>query len=74
VRRELVALPGGALLVDTPGLRLVAPPEEGDAPVPLLDKAQVRRERRASERAFHREIYRDLRRRRRDREEHEERR
>jgi ribosome biogenesis GTPase len=72
VRRELVALPGGALLVDTPGLRLVAPLEDGDAPVPLLvDKAQVRRERRARERAHHREIYRDLRDRRREREERE---
>jgi ribosome biogenesis GTPase / thiamine phosphate phosphatase len=68
VRRELVALPGGALLIDTPGLRLVAPLEDSDAPVPLLDKAQVRRERRAREREFHREIYRDLRDRRRDRE------
>jgi ribosome biogenesis GTPase / thiamine phosphate phosphatase len=68
VRRELIALPGGALLIDTPGLRLVAPLEDGDAPVPLLDKAQVRRERRARERAFHREHYRDMRERRRDRE------
>jgi ribosome biogenesis GTPase / thiamine phosphate phosphatase len=68
VRRELVALPSGALLIDTPGLRLVAPLEDGDAPVPLLDKAQVRRERRARERAFHREHYRDMRERRRDRE------
>ncbi len=74
VRRELVALPGGALLVDTPGLRLVAPLEDGDAPVPLLDKTQVRRERRARERAFHREIYREARSRRRDREEREGRR
>ena len=68
VRRELVGLPGGALLVDTPGLRLVAPLEDEDEPVPLLDKAQVKRERRARERAFHREIYRDSRARRRARE------
>jgi ribosome biogenesis GTPase len=68
VRRELVPLPDGALLIDTPGLRLVAPLEEGDEPVPLLDKAQVKRERRARERAFHREIYREMRERRRDRE------
>ena len=32
VRRELVQLPGGALLVDTPGLRLVAPLEDADEP------------------------------------------
>jgi ribosome biogenesis GTPase / thiamine phosphate phosphatase len=68
VRRELVPLPGGALLVDTPGLRLVAPLEDGDEPVPLLDKAQVKRERRARERAFHREIYREMRDRKRSRE------
>ena len=68
VRRELVSLPGGALLIDTPGLRLVAPLEDADAPEPLLDTAQVRRERRARERSFHREIYRDMRERRRDRE------
>jgi ribosome biogenesis GTPase len=68
VRRELVPLPGGALLVDTPGLRLVAPLEEGDEPVPLLDKAQAKRERRARERAFHRGIYREMRARKRDRE------
>ena len=70
VRRELAVLPGGALLVDTPGLRLVAPLEDGDAPVPLVeDKAQLRRERRARERAFHREHYRAMRAHRRDREE-----
>ena len=68
VRRELVPLPGGALLVDTPGLRLVAPLEDADQPVPMLDSAQLRRERRARERAFHREHYRDMRERRRDRE------
>lgn len=68
VRRELVPLPGGALLVDTPGLRLVAPLEEGDEPVPLLDKAQAKRERRERERAFHRGIYRDMRARKRARE------
>jgi len=60
-RRELVTLPGGALLVDTPGLRLVAPLEEGDEPVPLLDKAQVKRERRAREREFGRTYYRSMR-------------
>ena len=74
VRRELVALPGGALLLDTPGLRSVAPLDDGDAPVPLLDKAAVKRERRARERAFHREIYRDMRERRRDRERRDDRR
>jgi ribosome biogenesis GTPase len=74
VRRELVALPGGALLVDTPGLRSVAPLDDGDAPVPLLDKAAVKRERRARERAFHREIYRDMRDRRRERERRDDRR
>jgi ribosome biogenesis GTPase / thiamine phosphate phosphatase len=68
VRRELVGLPGGALLIDTPGLRLVAPLEDGDAPVPLVDRAQERRERRERDRAFHRAIYRDMRERRRDRE------
>jgi ribosome biogenesis GTPase len=69
VRRELVALPGGALLIDTPGLRLVAPVEDGDEPVPLVDKQQAKRERRERERAFHRTIYRDMRERRRGREE-----
>ncbi len=68
VRRELVELPGGGLLVDTPGLRLVAPLEDADAPVPMLDRAQVRRERRARERAVHRQIHRDQRRRRKERE------
>ncbi len=68
VRRELVSLPGGALLVDTPGLRLVAPLEESDEPVPLLDKAQVKRERRAREREFHRGVYREMREKRRSRE------
>ena len=68
VRRELVPLPGGALLVDTPGLRLVAPLEDADEPVPMLDKAQVKRERRARERAFHREVYREMRERKRSRE------
>jgi ribosome biogenesis GTPase len=68
VRRELVELPGGGLVIDTPGLRLVAPVEDHDAPVPLIDTAQARRERRERERAFHREIYRDLRARKRDRE------
>jgi ribosome biogenesis GTPase len=68
VRRELVPLPGGALLIDTPGLRLVAPLEDADEEVPLLDKAQLKRERRAREREFHRGIYRDMRARKRDRE------
>ena len=36
VRRELIALPDGALLIDTPGLRSVAPTEDGDPEVPLL--------------------------------------
>jgi ribosome biogenesis GTPase len=67
-RRELITLPGGALLVDTPGLRLVAPLEETDEPVPLLDKAQVKRERRAREREFHRGVYREMREKRRNRE------
>ncbi len=71
VRRELLTLPGGALLIDTPGLRLVAPIEEGDPEVPLLDKAQLMRERRARERAFHRSIYRESRRRKRERERRE---
>jgi ribosome biogenesis GTPase len=71
VRRELVPLPDGALLVDTPGLRLVAPLEDADEEVPLLDKAQLKRERRAREREFHRGIYRQMRERRRDRERRE---
>jgi ribosome biogenesis GTPase len=68
VRRELVPLPGGALLIDTPGLRLVAPLEDADEEVPLLDKQQLQRERRARAREFHRGIYRDMRARKRDRE------
>ncbi len=68
VRRELVPLPGGALLIDTPGLRSVAPLEDTDEEVPLLDKTQVKRERRAREREFHRGIYRELREKRRSRE------
>jgi ribosome biogenesis GTPase len=68
VRRELLRLPGGALAIDTPGLRLVAPLEDGDAAVPLLDKAQVKRDRRARERAFHRQHYREMRERKRARE------
>lgn len=68
VRRELIPLPGRALLVDTPGLRLVAPLDD-DEPVPMLeDKKALKRERRERERAFHREIYRDMRARRRRRE------
>lgn len=47
VRRELIELPGGALLIDTPGIRSVAPLEEGDEEVPLLDKAELKRQRRA---------------------------
>jgi ribosome biogenesis GTPase len=74
VRRELVETPRGGLLIDTPGLRLVAPAEDHDAPVPLLDKAQAKRERRERERAFHRGIYRDMREMRRDRERSERRR
>src|SRR4051794_39708224 len=47
VRRELVPLPGGALLVDTPGLRLVAPLEDADPEGPALeDKHPTKRERR----------------------------
>jgi ribosome biogenesis GTPase len=68
VRRELVPLPGGALLIDTPGLRLVAPLEDTDEDVPMLDKEQLKRERRARAREFHRGIYRESRARRRDRE------
>jgi ribosome biogenesis GTPase len=70
-RRELVPLPGGALLIDTPGLRLVAPLEDADEEVPLLDKAQLQRERRVRAREFHRGIYREVRARRRDRERRE---
>jgi ribosome biogenesis GTPase len=73
VRRELVTLPGGAMLIDTPGLRAVAPLEDGDPEVPAIeavaDKRQAKRERRERERAFHRSIYRDMRERRREREE-----
>ena len=72
-RRELFALPGGALLIDTPGLRLVAPLEDGDEPVPLLDKRALKRERRARERDFQRGLYRELRALRRDRESRERR-
>jgi hypothetical protein len=54
-------MPGGGLLIDTPGLRLVAPLEDGDEPVPMLDPAQGEAERRARERAFHREHYRAMR-------------
>ena len=68
VRRELVPLPGGALLIDTPGLRLVAPLEDDDEEVPMLDKAELKRQRRERERAFHRGISREQRRRKRSRE------
>lgn len=71
VRRELVPLPGGALLIDTPGLRLVAPLEDADEEVPLLDKEQLKRERRARAREFHRGIYKEMRARKRDRERRE---
>jgi ribosome biogenesis GTPase len=37
VRRELFTLPTGALLIDTPGLRAVAPTEDTDPEVPLLE-------------------------------------
>jgi ribosome biogenesis GTPase len=74
VRRELVPLPGGALLIDTPGLRLVAPLEDDDEEVPMLDKAQLKRERRAREREFHRGIYREMRDRKRSREARDDRR
>jgi ribosome biogenesis GTPase len=69
VRRELVPLPSGALLIDTPGLRSVAPLEDGDPEVPLVvDKARLRRERRARERAVHAVHGREQRRRARERE------
>jgi ribosome biogenesis GTPase len=71
VRRELVPLPGGALLVDTPGLRLVAPLEDADEEVPLLDKTALKRQRRAQAREFHRGIYKEMRARKRDRERRE---
>ena len=71
VRRELVPLPGGALLIDTPGLRLVAPLEDADEEVPLLDREQLRRERRTRAREFHRGIYKEMRARKRDRERRE---
>jgi len=74
VRRELVALPSGALLIDTPGLRLVAPLEDHDEPIPHVDDpAQLKRERRERERAFHRGMYRDMRAMRHDRERRERR-
>jgi ribosome biogenesis GTPase len=73
VRRELVALPGGALVIDTPGLRLVAPLEDADDPVPLLDKEAIKRERRERQREFHRGLYREMRARRHDRESRERR-
>ena len=38
VRRELVALPSGALLIDTPGLRLVVPLEDHDEPDPARQR------------------------------------
>jgi len=62
VRRELVELPSGALLVDTPGLRLVAPLEDHDEPVPHVeDKERERRERRERQREVHRALHREQR-------------
>ena len=62
VRRELVALPGGALLVDTPGLRLVAPREDTRrAGAAARRGGELKRERRARAREFHRQHYRDMR-------------
>ena len=61
VRRELVALPGGALLIDTPGLRLVAPVDRRRARGAAARQGGVKRERRAREREFHRGIYKELR-------------
>jgi ribosome biogenesis GTPase len=69
--RELFELDDGALLIDTPGLRLVAPLDDADEEVPLLDKEQIRRERRARAREFHRGIYKEMRARKRDRERRE---
>ena len=48
----------------------MAPLEDADPDVPALeqDKKLTKRERRERERAFHREIYRDMRARKRDRE------
>jgi ribosome biogenesis GTPase len=54
VRRELFELPGGALLIDTPGLRLVAPVEEGEDVEEPVDKAALARERRARARQMSR--------------------
>jgi ribosome biogenesis GTPase len=68
VRRELVPLPGGGLLIDTPGLRLVQPLGDEDPEPPLLDKQAEKRARRERERAFHRSVYQDMRARKRDRE------
>ena len=65
------AAPGRRLLIDTPGLRLVAPLEDADEDVPMLDKAALKRERRVREREFHRGIYREMRARKRDRERRE---
>ena len=70
VRPELVALPTGAVLIDTPGLRLVAPLEDAGEPVPSLeDKEQAQREPRERGHAPHREVSRDMRACRREREE-----
>ena len=50
------------------GLRSVAPLEDSDEPVPLLDKAQVKRERRARDREFGRTYCRSMREKRHSRE------
>jgi ribosome biogenesis GTPase len=68
VRRELVPLPSGALLIDTPGLRLVQPLTDDDPEPALVDKEAQKRARKAREREFHRSIYKDMRAIRRDRE------
>jgi hypothetical protein len=49
------------LLIDTPGLRLVAPVQDEDEPIPLVDNAALNRERRARERELHRTITKELR-------------
>lgn len=61
VRRELVPMPGGALLVDTPGLRLVAPVEDVEQDVPLIDKAALARERKERWKEVHRTARADMR-------------
>jgi len=52
----------GALLVDTPGLRLVTPLEDHDEAVPHVeDKERERRERRERQREVHRALHREQR-------------